>query len=163
MINSIKASINGQFVNVHFDDTTCNQKFVKGYEFTYCWNDQGTEEIKVMDTNTGIYERFTIVSNGTPENITQNMVFTNINNYDQIEITEVNITISSTSYVWSEGTWSFRNPLKIIGTQHTTIASFEVSTVIDFPKELQTFFMAVTKGSFKFERKDGTYVLTLSN
>lgn len=162
MINSIKVSLNGHFVGIRFDEND-NQKVIEGYEFTRCWHENGTEEIKILDTETGIYDRFVIVSNGAPEDINRNMIFTNINNCDIIEITEVRITVSGASYVWSKGSWNFVNPLKIVGIQHLPIAEFTSFEIINFPTDLQGFFMAVSSGSFKFERKDGEYILTLSN
>ena len=53
--------------------------------------------------------------------------------------------------------------LEIIGVQKLHGAEFSKSTVIEFPEEMTAFFMAVNEGSWKFERKDGHYILTLNN
>ena len=165
MINRIKVTFYGaqsEKYSINFDEQ-CNQQIIKGYEFTRCWNCNGTEELKILDLATGLYESFTIISNNIPENIDKNLIFTNVNNGDQIEVDEINADISGIPYVWSIGQWKFVNSLKIVGIQHLPNAEFSQFAVINFPTDLQGFFMAVSSGSFKFERKDGTYILTLSN
>lgn len=53
--------------------------------------------------------------------------------------------------------------LEIVGIQHLKGAPAEISTTIDYPEDLTGFFLAVSKGSWKFERRNGHYILTLSN
>lgn len=53
--------------------------------------------------------------------------------------------------------------LEIVGIQHLKGASASISTTIDYPEDLTGFFLAVSKGSWKLERVNGKYVLTLSN
>ena len=55
--------------------------------------------------------------------------------------------------------------LEIVGIQHLlgAPAEFSISTTIDYPEDLTGFFLAVSKGSWKFERRNGHYILTLSN